>query len=134
MVFHTAIVKPFFQLSPGLGQNWRRSVTTPAVVLCAGDLAHGIMEREAEHQDVEVNGVAGQIAFRPAPVTVFDDEAGKGGQNKIARLAFDELESALLQEWDEWGQPGGADFFARPARPLTGITGGCHTLFSSGVG
>jgi hypothetical protein len=64
------------------------------VILWANDLAHGIVEGQAEHLDVEVNGVAGEVAFGPAPVTVFDDEAGIGGQNKIARLAFDELESA----------------------------------------
>ena len=53
---------------------------TPAVVLCAGDLAHGVVEREAEDLDVEVNGVAGEVTFRPAPIAVFDDEAGIGGQ------------------------------------------------------
>ena len=63
----------------------------PAVVLCAGDLAHGIVEGQAEHLNMEVNGVPSQITFEPAPVTVFDDEAGIGGQNKIARLAGDEL-------------------------------------------
>ena len=46
---------------------------TPAVgLLCAGDLAHGVMEGQAEHLDMEVNGVAGQIAFGPTPVAVFD--------------------------------------------------------------
>ena len=39
--------------------------------------------------DEEVNGVAGQVALGPAPVVVFNDQARKGGQNKIARLAFD---------------------------------------------
>ena len=42
--------------------------------------------------DVEVNGVAGQIAFGPAPVAVFDDETGIGVTNffgivKLAELA-----------------------------------------------
>ena len=78
------------------------------------------MEGQAEHLDMEVNGVAGQIALRPAPVAVFDDEARIGGQGKIVRLADDELESALLQEWRQRGQPGGADLFARPARPVAG--------------
>ena len=55
------------------------------------------MERKAEHLDVEVNGVAGQIAFGPAPVTVFYDQAGIGGQNKIARLACDEFKAALSE-------------------------------------
>ncbi len=47
---------------------------TPAAGLCAGDLAHGVVERQAEDLDVEVNGVAGQIAFGPAPIAVFDFE------------------------------------------------------------
>ena len=80
--------------------------------LGAGDLAHGIMEGQAEHLDVEVNGVASQIALGPAPVTVFDGETGIGGHGKIVRLAYDELESALLEQWRQRGQPGGADLFA----------------------
>jgi len=71
---------------------------TPAVVLRSGDLAHGVVEGQAEDLDVEVNGVARQISFGPAPVGVFDEEAGIGGQNKIARLARDELEAALLEQ------------------------------------
>ena len=76
-------------------------------VLGAGDLAHGIMEGQAEDLDMEVNGVPGQIALRPAPVAVFDDETGIGGQGIIADLAGDELESALLQELLE----GSIEFF-----------------------
>ena len=59
------------------------------------------MEGEAENLDVEVDGVAGEVAFGPAPVAVVDDEAGIGGHNKVARLAFDELVSALLEEWNQ---------------------------------
>ena len=87
----------------------------PAVVLCAGDLAHGIVEGQAEHLDMEVNGVPGQITFEPAPVTVFDDEAGISGQNKIARLAGDELESALLEQRHQRREPGGADLPPAPS-------------------
>ncbi len=109
----------------------------PAARLCAGDLAHGIVEGQAEHLDVEVNGVAGEIPFRPAPVAVFDDEAGIGGQNKIAGLARDELESALLQQRHQRREPGGADLFARPPGALRMSTmrrWAGHSLFSSGVG
>ena len=60
---------------------------TPVVGLSASDLAHGVVEGEAEGLDVEVNGVTGEIALRPAPVAVFDDEAGIGGQNEIAITA-----------------------------------------------
>ncbi len=31
------------------------------------DVAHSVVEGESENLDVEVNGVAGQVAFRPAP-------------------------------------------------------------------
>ena len=54
------------------------------------------MEGEAEDLDVKVNGIAGEVAFGPAPIGVLDEEAGIGGQNEIACLAFVELESALL--------------------------------------
>jgi hypothetical protein len=39
-----------------------------------------------------------------------------GGQFKVARLAFDELEAAPLEQRDERGEAGGADLFAGPAR------------------
>jgi hypothetical protein len=96
------------------------------------NLAHGVVEGKAENLDMEVNGVAGEVAFGPAPVSVLDDEAGKGGLNKIARFAFDELESALLEERNQRDQPCGTDLFARPA----GISKRWvdHSLFSSGVG
>ena len=50
-----------------------------------------------------------------APVTVFDDETGIGGQDKIAGLAYDELESAFLQQRDERCLAGGADLLATSA-------------------
>ena len=73
------------------------------------------MERQAEDLDVEVNGVAGQIALGPAPVTVLDDETRIGGQAKIARLPLHELETALFEQRNQRGEPGGADLLARPA-------------------
>ena len=33
-----------------------------------GDLAHGLVEGQAEHLDMEVDSVAGEVALRPAPV------------------------------------------------------------------
>jgi len=89
----------------------------------------------AEDLDVEVNGVAGEVAFGSAPVTVFDDEAGIGGQNKIARLAGDELESVLLQQRRQRCEPGGADLFARPPGALrtTMRRWAGHSLFSNAV-
>jgi len=105
---------------------------TPAVVLDTGDLAHGIMEGQSENLDVEVNGVASEIPFWPAPVTVFDDETGIGRQNKIVRLAWDELEAALLEQRHQRCQPGGADLFVRPAWAFRQWVG--HSLFANGVG
>jgi len=54
------------------------------------------VEGETKDLDVEVDGVAGQIAFGPAPIGVFDDEAGIDGQNEVAGLTWDDFESALL--------------------------------------
>ncbi len=68
-------------------------------VFTAGNFVKA-MEGQAEDLDVEVNGVASQIAFRPAPATVLDEETGKGGQSKIARLPWDELEASLLKQWN----------------------------------
>ena len=56
------------------------------------------MEGQAEDLDAEVNGIAGQISFRPAPIGLLEDETGIGGQTKIARLACDDLEPALVQQ------------------------------------
>lgn len=108
----------------------------PVVVLCSGDVAHGVVEGQAKDLDVEVNGVAGQIAFGPAPVAVLDDEAGIGGQKVIARLAGDGLESALLEQWQQRSQPSGADLLARPAsggRPQGLKRWVGHSLFANGV-
>ena len=74
------------------------------------------MEGQAEHLDEEVNGVAGQVALRPAPVAVFDHEAVVSGQFEVAGGQLDELETAPLEQRNERGQPGGADLFAGPAR------------------
>lgn len=46
------------------------------------------MEGHPEHLDMEVDGVAVEIALGPAPVTVFDDETGIGGQNEVTRLPW----------------------------------------------
>ena len=108
---------------------------TPAVVLDAGDLAHGIVEGQAENLDVEVNGVAGQVAFGPAPVAVFDDETGISWQNKIAGLLGNELKPALLEQRHQRCQSGGADLFARPPWALrtTRWRWVGHSLFSNAV-
>ena len=87
---------------------------TPAAGLGAGELAHGVVEGQAQDLDVEVNGVAGEIPFGPTPVAVFDDEAGIGWQNIIACVPSNEFKFALLEQRHQWREPGGADLFARP--------------------
>ena len=62
--------------------HWRRIATTQAVaywgVLSSGDLAHGVAKGQAKDLDTEVYGMAGQVALRPSPIGVFDDQAGIG--------------------------------------------------------
>ena len=84
--------------------------------LRCGDRAHGVMEAQPEHLGEEVDGVACQIPFRPAPVAVFEDQARMRRQLEVAGVAFAELEAAFLQERNERCQSGGADLFAGPAR------------------
>lgn len=121
-----------FQGAARIFPDWCRSVTTPADGLGSSDLAHGVVEGQPQHLDMEVNGITGEVTFRPAPVAVFDDETGIGWQNKIARLALDQLQAALLQQRHQRGQARGADLLARPARAFK--RGAGHSLFSSGVG
>jgi hypothetical protein len=71
---------------------------------------------------MEVNGVAGELSFRPAPAAVFDDGAGIGGQNRIARLAGGENGSVLTIYSlgpTALGEPALAEFVVRDA----GVTG-----------
>jgi hypothetical protein len=118
--------------------NWHRTATTPAMGTVVGfarlgsrDLAHGVVEGQTEDLGTEVDGVAGQIALGPTPIGVFDDQTGIGGQAKIARLAFDQLETTILEQWGQRHHPGGADLLARPPG-FRGVAG--HSLSSSGVG
>jgi len=66
--------------------------------LGSSNLAHGVVEGQAEHLDIEVDCVAGPVSLGPAPIGVFDDETRKSGQFKVAGLTFDELEPSLLQQ------------------------------------
>ena len=79
-------------------------------------MTHGVVEAQAEDLDEEVDGVARHVLLRPAPVEVFEDETWEGGQNEIARLLFDELEAAFLEQWQERRLAGGADLLAGPFR------------------
>ena len=46
--------------------------------------------------DEEVDGVALEVALGPAPVALFEDETGEGGQLEVARLLSDELVTPLV--------------------------------------
>jgi len=70
----------------------------------AGDLAHGIVEGQAEHLDMEVNGVAGQIAFRPTPIMSLMMRSGKAGKTKLPASRSTSFESALLEERNQRGE------------------------------
>ena len=96
-----------------------------------GDLAHGVVEGQAKDLDVEVNGVAGEVPLRPAPIAVFDDEAGIGGQGKIARLLGDEFKSALFEQGHEQSDAGGANLLPAPSGSRREVG---HSLFASEVG
>lgn len=82
----------------------------------ADDLAHGIMETQAQHLDEEVDGVAVEVALRPAPVAFFDDETGERGQLEVTRFLLDELDAAFLEQRGQGSDSGGADLFARLAQ------------------
>lgn len=54
-----------------------------AAGLRADDLPHGLVKGQTKHTDKEVDGVAGEIAPWPPPVTLFDDESGIGRQFEV---------------------------------------------------
>jgi hypothetical protein len=58
----------------------------------SNDGLHGLMERKPQNLNMEVNGIAREIAYWPAPVTVFEDETREGGQNEVAPSLFEQLE------------------------------------------
>ena len=84
---------------------------------------------------MEVDGVAREVALGPAPVTILDEETGKGGQKVVAAPVFEQLEVPFLEQRQERSQSGGADLLTSPA----GADGGPkrwvgHSLSSNGVG
>jgi hypothetical protein len=50
----------------------------------AGDVAHSVVKWEAEDLDEEVNGVAGEVALGPAPVTVFEQQGVVAASSKLS--------------------------------------------------
>ncbi len=64
---------------------------------------------------MEVDGVAGEVAFGPSPVAILDDETGKGRQKVVAAPAFKQLKVSFLKQRQERSQSGGADLLASPA-------------------
>ena len=68
------------------------------VGLRGGELAHGLVEGEAQDLGAEVDGVALQVALGPAPVTLFYDETGIGVDGEVAAAGFAEREAAFFQQ------------------------------------
>ena len=70
-------------------RDWEHKLTQHIATLDSGSTYIPTNDEQARTAKAGTNsavGVAGEIPFRPAPVAVFDDEAGIGGQDKIARL------------------------------------------------
>jgi hypothetical protein len=63
------------------------------------DLAHRLVEAQAEHLNEEVDGVASLVARRPTPIGPFDSETRKGREDEVAGVAFEQLHAAFLQQW-----------------------------------
>ena len=100
------------------------------------DGVHGLVEREALDFDEEVDGVAGQIAFGPAPIAVLDEETAEGGDGKVTGFALAEGEAVFFQERSQLHFSGGADLFLGPGLGGAGVIrrAWCHSLSSNGVG
>ena len=83
---------------------------------------------------MEVDGVAREVALGPAPVTILDEETGKGGQKVVAAPVFEQLEVPFLEQRQERSQSGGADLLASPACAGRFKRWVGHSLSSNGVG
>ena len=106
----------------------------PGLLLGLGDLAHSLMEGEAENLDKEVDGIASQVTLRPAPVAVFEEQALVSGQFEVAGGQLEELEAAFLEQGDQGSQASGADLLARPAGSWGTAKGGVYrSHFANGV-
>ena len=66
---HRPLNRPFAQ---GYGGQVVRVIFQPV-------FQTGVVEGEAGDLNVKADGVAGEVAFGPAPVAVLDEEAGRGG-------------------------------------------------------
>jgi hypothetical protein len=59
---------------------------------------HGVVEREAEHLDIEVNRVAGHVAVWPPPVRCLDEQALALFDLDIAVAPIPQGESTFLKQ------------------------------------
>jgi len=85
-------------------------------------------KQQAQDLDAEVNVIAGEVALGPAAIAVFDDKVGIGGQRMIVRLLRDDLETALLEQREQWRQTRGAGLFAGPAGRFKSICQICQIV------
>ena len=81
------------------------------------DRLHGLMERQSQDLNVEVNGVAGLVVRGPAPIAVFEEQALERGHLEVAGGQFEELEAAFLEQGRQRGHAGRADLLPGPPGP-----------------
>ena len=81
--------------------------------LWACDLLHGVVEGEAYDPDEEVDGIARELALRPAPVGLFDEETRMVDQLVVAPFALAQGEVTSVEEGEDRSHPCGAYLIAR---------------------
>ncbi len=87
---------------------WRRRIAmTPGSILDAAwrpvrsvDLAPGVVELHSKNLNQELDGNASQVALRPTSIDFLDDQTGKGGTCRAARIC------SRVQRVDGLGQDG----------------------------
>lgn len=92
---------------------------------------HGVVKGQLQDLRAKIGGVAGKIAFRPAPIGVLDDHTGEGEQPEVAAVGLDDLEPASFEQRGQIGFPRVPDLFAgQRRRRFLGIRGVGYSLCS----
>jgi len=73
------------------------------------DQTHGVVEGDAEDFGEEVDGVSGEIPFRPAPVIFFDEEFWISAQMEVSSGELFQGQSVFGEDGEQGGQSRGAD-------------------------
>ena len=56
------------------------------------------MEAHPEDLDKEVDGIAGDVAFGPAPIRLFDQKVRDSGQFEVTRRSLNNLQALFLEQ------------------------------------